>query len=239
MVRKQKRWTDEEVALLKKQYPLMGYSVCELFPNRTKRAVIRKADWLNLKIDRKLRKALNPDVIGYLDIEASQLNANFGWMYSWAIKTAGKAKVDYAIVTRQEILNGVLDKRIIQELVDKIKEFTLIYTYYGSRFDIPFIRTRALEWGIEFPAYGEINHRDLYYLVRSRMKLHRNRLENACDLLGIKGKTHLEPKMWVLANTGNKEALQYILKHNIYDVKILEELHERLAKFEARGRRYL
>lgn len=234
-----KKWSQQEENLLKDNYPLLGYSVCKLFPDRTKGSVLRKADWLELKVNKKARKAGKVDKIGYLDIESSQLTANFGWMYSWCLKDQDSKTVHSAAVTREEIMKGVLDKRIVQELVELMKQYTLIYTYYGTKFDIPFIRTRAIFWGIDFIPYGEVEHRDLYYLARFKLRLHSNRLECVCDLMGIKGKTHLEPKWWVLANTGNEEAIKYISDHNKWDVVILEEVHKKLGEFEAKTRRYL
>ena len=234
-----KKWTQIEENLLKDQYPLQGYKVCKLFPDRTKGSVIRKADWLDLRINKKIRKEGKVDKIGYLDIESTQLTANFGWMLSWCIKEQDCKKIHTATVTRDEIINGVLDKRIVQELIDTMKQFTCLYGYYSNRFDFPFIRTRALFWGIEFVPGGEIEIKDLYYLAKFKLRLHSNRLECVCDLMGIKGKTHLEPKMWIMANTGNEEAIKYINDHNKWDVIILEEVHKKLGEFEAKTRRYL
>jgi uncharacterized protein YprB with RNaseH-like and TPR domain len=120
-----------------------------------------------------------------------------------------------------------------------MKQFTCLYGYYSNRYDFPFIRTRALFWGIEFVPYGEIEIKDLYYLAKFKLRMHSNRLEAVCDLIGVKGKTHLEPKMWILANTGNEEALSYVLEHNKWDVIILEEVHKKLGGFEAKTKRYL
>ena len=234
-----KKWTESEEILLKDQYPLLGYKVCKLFPDRTKGSVIRKADWLNLRINKKIRKEGKVDKIGYLDIESTQLTANFGWMISWCIKEQDSPKIHTATVTREEIINGVLDKRIVQELIETMKQFTCLYGYYSNRFDFPFIRTRALFWGIDFVPYGEIEIKDLYYLAKFKLRLHSNRLECVCDLMGIKGKTHLEPKMWIMANTGNEEAIKYINDHNKWDVIILEKVHQKLGEFEAKTTRYL
>ncbi len=226
-----KNWTKEEELKLRENYPLMGNRVCSLFPSRTKPSVLRKADWMNLKLDKKARKVGKVDKVGYLDIESTGLTGNFGWLISWCIKEQDSKKIHSAFVTREEILNGILDKRIVQELVDTMKQFTLIVTYYGARFDIPMVRTRAIFWGIPFIPYGEIEHKDLYFLARSKLRLHSNRLDSVCDLMGITGKTRLEPRIWVSANTGNEESIKYITEHNRWDVIILEEVHRKLGEF--------
>ncbi len=234
-----KKWSIEEEETLTKQYPLLGYKVCSLFPNRTAVSVIRKAENMRLKVNRKYRDMTKEDKTGYLDIEASNLKANFGVCFSWVIKEQGNENLKHASVTRKEMHNGDLDKRVIQELVDALQKYTVIYTYYGTRFDIPFLRTRALMHGIEFPPKGEILHRDLYYLVRNKLQLNRNSLDVACGVLGIEGKTHINWKYWIKAMTGDKESLDYILEHNKYDVLILEKLHERMAPYESWSRRWL
>jgi uncharacterized protein YprB with RNaseH-like and TPR domain len=234
-----KNWTEEEIQKLVENYPLLGYKVISMFPDRTKSSVLRKADWMSLKDKKGLFKATKTDVVGYLDIEASQLDADFGIMYSWVIKYQGQNKYEMGIVTRQEILDGVLDKRVCEDLVTALKKFTLVYTYYGTGFDIPFIRTRCLMNGVKFVTRGEVEHRDAYYLARRCLKLHRNSLDNVCATLGIKGKTHLEGRYWILANSGNPEALAYILDHNKADTVILEKVHEVLAEFEAPKMRWV
>jgi uncharacterized protein YprB with RNaseH-like and TPR domain len=226
-----KKWSVEEENKLRENYPFLGYKVLSLFPDRSKPSVIRHADWMNLKFDKKARKESKVDKVGYLDIESTGLTGNFGWLISWCIKEQDSKKILSAHVTREEILDGTLDKRIVQELVETMKQFTLIITYYGARFDIPMVRTRAIFWEIPFIPYGEIEHKDLYFLARSRLRLHSNRLDSVCDLMGISGKTHLEPRIWVSANTGNEESIKYIVEHNRWDVIILEEVHRKLGEF--------
>ena len=194
-----KKWTIEEELKLKENYPLMGHRIIEMFPERTKSSILRKVSWLNLRVQTKQRKELRKDVVGFLDIEASGLMADFGIMYSWVIKEEGKNIYHQAVITREEILNGTLDKRLCQELVDTIKQFTLIYTFYGTKFDLKFIRTRCLMNGVDFIPRGECEHRDVYYLAKRTLKLHSTRLENVCTVLGIVGKTHMEQKLWIFS----------------------------------------
>lgn len=103
-------------------------------------------------------------------------------------------------------------------------------TYYGARYDVPFLRTRCLHHGLDFPPFGSIFHTDVYFAVRSKLKLYRNRLEAACDLLGIPSKGHrLTPKVWMAAATGDKKAIDFVLAHNVEDVISLEMLWNRLT----------
>jgi len=68
--------------------------------------------------------------------------------------------------------------------------------YYSTRMDLPYMRAKALHYGLEFPGVGELYHWDLYYTVRYKLGLSRNSLANACDWLGIEGKTPIDKSVW-------------------------------------------
>jgi uncharacterized protein YprB with RNaseH-like and TPR domain len=227
-------WTKEEDKILAKHYPKIGTKVKMFLPNRTLDAIDHRVRRLGIKYE-----PLGEEPVGYLDIETSGLQGDFNYMLSWSIKTANIDEVKTGVIKPKEISDGTLDKRIVQEAIDTLQNYRTIYTFYGTKFDIAFLRTRALYHDIEFIPYGLIQHKDLYYLVKRILRIHNNRLESVADLLGIKGKTHLEPRIWVRANSGDKEALQYILEHNIADVILLEKVHKKLKDYEAKTRRYL
>lgn len=168
--------------------------------------------------------------IGYLDIETDGLKVDFSTMLTWCIKEKD-GPVYSSIITRDELISGTPDCRLVSNLLDTLKQFQIIITYYGTGFDVPFVRAKSLYYGLEFPVYGEIYHHDLYYVVRNKLHLSRNSLDSACDFLGIPGKTHIDKESWRKAKYGDADALNYVLEHNIGDVVILEKLHERLNPF--------
>ena len=176
-------------------------------------------------------KAKTEPKIGYLDIEASQLKSNFGIMLSYAIKVKGEDTIYSDVITKKDIDKKTLDKRLVKKCIEDMKRFDVIMGYYSTKFDIPFIRSRAMYWNLDFPMYGELQHKDIYYMVRNKMCLHSNRLEVACRHLGIEGKTHIDGHYWILAVSGDKKSLDYILDHNKWDVIILEKLHDRIQEY--------
>lgn len=169
--------------------------------------------------------------VGYLDIETSQLNAKFGIIYSWAIKVKGEDTVLWDSISKEDYESGHIDKRVVSSAISALDNFDVIYTYYGTKFDIPFLRTRAMKWKLRFPFHKQLYHQDLYYSVRNKMKLESNRLKSACAFLGIKGKTELAQDYWIRAMYGDLKALRYIVNHNVKDVEILEKLHERIRPY--------
>jgi uncharacterized protein YprB with RNaseH-like and TPR domain len=166
--------------------------------------------------------------LAYLDIETSNLDANFGQMHSYAIKPQGQAKV---IAESIEARTLDAEKRLLEDFLKDIAPYNCWITYYGTEFDVKFLRTRCMYHGLEFPPYGTAIHVDLYYVARGRMKLSSNRLQSVAEFLGIEGKTPLRGEIWVKASLGDKEALGYILDHNIEDVRVLEKVHARLEPF--------
>lgn len=192
---------------------------------------------------------------GHLDIETTNFNANFGHMLSWAMYVPeagtpntgrrtkggylqaqpkdGKAgAVWYDVVTRKEVINyDKQDKRISQTLINAMSKVDMLVTYYGTGFDIKFMRSRALYWGQDFPTYGQKFHLDMYYRARSLGKLHRNSLGAHTQFLGIDGKNHVLGEEWGRARCGEPAALKYVVDHNVEDVVILEELYQRYKPF--------
>jgi len=175
-----------------------------------------------------------PERIGFLDIETSNLNANFGVILCWSIKPLGK-RVISDVLSPRDFRNGkefYIDKRIVKTLIQEMSNYDRLVTHYGSKFDIPMIRTRALICGVEFPPYGSIIHNDTYYMAKGRLKLNSYRLDVvAQSLFGKSDKTHLSGNIWVAAGRGNRKALKYILEHNKIDVMELEKIWMKLKDF--------
>jgi uncharacterized protein YprB with RNaseH-like and TPR domain len=179
-----------------------------------------------------------PERIGYLDIECSNLKANFGIMLSYCIKVRDKNKIYKSVITKEELENGKLDKELVKRCINDMKNFDHLMGHYSSGYDIPFIRTRALYWGLKFPEYGEMLHTDVYYLARRVLCLHSNRQDVIAEtILGHTEKTRLNSRHWIMALQGDKKALAYVLKHNIGDVIDLEKNHKKLEVFARKSNR--
>lgn len=188
--------------------------------------------------------------IGYFDIETDNLNADWGTILTWCIKEKD-GPIAYSINTKKELFDEKFDERLVAEFLDELKKYKIIVGYYSTGFDLGFMRAKALHYGMEFPGYElikdeknnwaakpELYHWDLYYTVKSKLKISRRSLDNACDYLGIEGKTPISKNAWRYAKYGNPDALEEVLKHNIGDVDILEQLHNKLefaAKWYRRG----
>ena len=173
--------------------------------------------------------------IAFLDIEASNLDANFGVMISWVVKELDKDEVYIDHITKQDIDNSEFDKpdkRIVQNLINILTQFDRVIGHYSSRFDLPFVRTRALYCGLDFPSYGQLYQDDTWSIVKNKLKLSSNRLDTVAQaLFGQTNKTRIEYKYWLGALHGDEESLKYIVEHNRIDVIELEKVWKALHKF--------
>jgi uncharacterized protein YprB with RNaseH-like and TPR domain len=162
--------------------------------------------------------------IGIFDIETAWgFNADSGFMICYVINEYGTKKLYYDCITKKDVeyYQGMyipIDKRVCSSLAKDLKRFNVLVTFNGTRFDIPYSRTRLLKHGLDFPKYGFVKHIDLYYIVKYKLKLRSNSLESACRLFGIKGKNHVDFEIWQRASFGDKKSLDYILNHCKRDV---------------------
>ena len=174
--------------------------------------------------------------LGYLDIETTGLNANWDYIISFSLLSDG-GKLCGRELTRNEALNyRILDRELMKEFSESIKNFDRIVVYWGKdrRHDLPFLRTRCLKWRVDFPLYRDIFVTDCYDIVKNKLRLHRNRLQNACEFLNIPAKRHpLNPEMWQRAKLGDKKALRYIWLHNKEDAYSLRGVFRILEGFSS------
>jgi len=175
-------------------------------------------------------------LVGSFDIEASGLKANFAVMLSWCIKVVDKKTIWWDVLTGSDLASGNADRRIVESCIAAMEKCDRVVTQYGSRFDIPFVRTRALKWNIPFPTYGTLYHTDVWRIARNKLCLHSNRQDAIAEaILGRNIKTRIHPDIWQKVQFGSaderKKALAYVLDHNKKDVKQLEANYLKLVPF--------
>lgn len=241
-------WRVEELDLLTKYFSSgmtelnLYYQLQKLNPARTYEAMTRQIRrWRGKGFTRVKEDALEKLRIGFLDIEATNLNADFGYMLCWYIKAEGKDHYDHACVTKKEMqTKGKRDKRVVSELLDAFDNYDILFAHYGSdrRFDLPYIRTRALYWGFDDRLSRLRNEKfisDTWITSRNKLKLSRNSLANLSKFLGVEAeKTPLDPSVWNDAMLGDTQALKYVDIHCKADVDVLEAVQARLKSVEKR-----
>jgi len=176
--------------------------------------------------------------IGFIDIESSQLTADWGIALCVSILPLESDKGFARTIKKSELFSDDIDKNLIKDVVKEMRTYDRLIGYYASnmRFDIPFLRTRAVHHDVDFPGFGEIIMEDLYPIVRYKFKLKSNRLDSACEaLLGGSNKTRWLWKHWLRAIQGKQESLDYIEDHCIKDTQETKRLYQKIFKFNKKG----
>lgn len=163
------------------------------------------------------------------DIESTGLKADFAFLLSAAFHVVGEPKVKLLSLSQYGKRGNPLvhEEELVRDVLEEMAEADILLTYFGTRFDIPFMNTKALEYRFPFPP--PVPHIDLFYTVKSRLNLSRKSLQNVGYVMGLSHeKTPVEGKLWKAASAGNREALALIEAHNEADVRILSEAYEQL-----------
>ena len=169
--------------------------------------------------------------VGFLDIETSNLKANFGIVLCWCIlDDKGNLYEDW--MTKKDVVSGVEDSRVVETCIETMLKFDRVVGHYSTYFDIPFIRTRALIHGLEFPVTGKLYHTDTWKMARKSLCLHSNRQAVVAEsLYGSTVKTRISHPHWRKAMMGNAESMAEVVDHCEMDVLDLKKNYETLLPF--------
>jgi hypothetical protein len=184
----------------------------------------------------KHAKGLFQEKILFFDIEAEDLNADYGIMFNWyAIDEDGNHFEDF--ITLNDIkkykssdrnVEPKEDTRIVKSLVELMSKYTRVCGHYSCGYDLPFARTRAVIDKIDFPAYGMLFQSDSWVILKKKFKLSRNSLENGCrKLVGVTHKDKLSLSIKYGCLRGEKWAMDLSRLHckqDVIDQKALFEL---------------
>lgn len=186
---------------------------------------------LNRRIDGK------PLSIAVFDIESTSLQADFGYVLCVSILDVRKGTTTTFRIDDPRNKDQRSDKWVIREAVKKLNEYDMLVTWYGIRFDVPFLNTRAALHRLPFLQRNY--HRDLWFTSRGRLKLRSNRLAVVGEFLFDKTvKNAITPQVWNGAMRGERKALNYVVHHCELDLKETLRVYQRfMPLFPERLRR--
>jgi uncharacterized protein YprB with RNaseH-like and TPR domain len=167
----------------------------------------------------------------FVDIETSNLKANFGIVLCWC-GLANDNTLYQDWLTKKDVLSGTEDKRIIGTCIETMEVFDRVVGHYSTYFDFPFLRTRALIHNLPYPEFGTLLHTDVWKMARSKLCLHSNRQDVIAEsLYGKTVKTRISHPHWRQAMMGNEESCMEVLDHCNKDVQDLKRNYETLLPY--------
>lgn len=153
------------------------------------------------------------------------------------IETTGLSAADDTITVigihvdagRHSTLNQLVGDNVTKKnLLKALEDVRTIYTYNGSRFDLPFIST-----ALSLDLTEHYRHHDLMYdcwrmNLYSGFKAVEQQLGISRELKGISGLGAIM-LWWRYRNSGDRDALALLLQYNKEDTINLKALRERLS----------
>lgn len=160
------------------------------------------------------------------DLETSSLNADFGIVLCGVVQGDGKKPR----IFRGDEINPHWrtkrsdDKALVKAIVRELEQYDIWIAHNGAKFDVPFLRTRLMAWGL--PPLATKKLVDPVWLARNKLRLSYNSLKQVAAHLGIEQrKTEVTPQQWLRAYLdGDTRAMNYIVEHCVLDVEILAQV---------------
>lgn len=160
------------------------------------------------------------------DLETSDLSGDRGIILCGVIKSSTNDKLH--VIRSDETNPGWKagkrgnDKNTVRHLIRILSDHDVLVAHNGTRFDLPFLRTRAIRWGL--PRLPDIKIVDPLSIAWRKLRLASNSLGRVADHAGVKDrKTPLDMSLWMAAVLdGDEHAMNKIVAHCIADVKVLE-----------------
>lgn len=183
--------------------------------------------------------------IGYFDLEASSLNGSFGRLFSGACAHVTEDDIWVARIDDPKYLNKRQksdDSKLAVAIRDHLLEHDIIVSWNGKRgynskgrsgFDIPMLNARLIQPENKQRVIGRYapKHIDLLKEIRKYIELHSFRLAAVEEFLELsESKNSILPRLWNKALDGDKDALDYIVGHNILDVRVLRLVFEEMRR---------
>lgn len=158
-------------------------------------------------------------VIAFVDIEATNLKADFGTVVVVSIKPYKQEPVTFYAKPGS-------DKSLLKKVHAELSKYPLWVTFYGKRFDIPFLNSRLLVRGL--PSLPKNHHIDLYQVVRDKTALSRRNQAHLLNWLGTdESKMSVSPNVWAEMSVNTKDKLSTLIERCESDVEGLEAMYER------------
>lgn len=171
------------------------------------------------------RVGFSPIRVATFDIETTGLNAAFGRILCACVMTYDPQEIrtfraDEYPSWREGRRSD--DHDITAELMAYLEEFDILIAHNGVKYDLPFLRTRALQYGL--PPLQPMKIVDPVLSARRQLRLQSNSLDSIAKHLDAPfQKTPLEPRVWARAMMDNDtDAMNLIVEHCIADVQVLD-----------------
>lgn len=158
------------------------------------------------------------------------------FMLTWSAKWLGEEEVvDDAIFYSRDVPEGGYGEKDDYEVVVSMWEYLdaadVVVAHNGLRFDLPYLNSRFAYHNLGMPSPFKVV--DTCKIAKKYFRFPANSLKELGIYLGIEvPKLDTDFQLWIDCMEGKKEAWEYMVEYNRYDVKLLEEVYLRLRSYD-------
>ena len=153
------------------------------------------------------------------DLETSGLGADYQSIIIASIKPFNKPAVTFCADRYNK------DKRLVRQVKAELEKYVILVAHFGKGFDIPFLNTRLLYWGL--PSLEKRHHIDTFFQLKYRLKTSSASQAALLSFLELpEQKMSLPPGTWQSIFT-NKDAKEKLIARCESDCKGLEALYKK------------
>lgn len=124
------------------------------------------------------------------------------------------------------------DKEVCKQIAEELSQYKLWVTFNGKSFDMKFINTRLIYWGL--PVLERSHHLDILLVARRHLKM---RGKSQAALLGWleseQQKMDVPPNYWNAVLSNPKKYMPIMVKRCESDTKGLEKLYDQFKHLAA------
>lgn len=158
--------------------------------------------------------------LAFVDIEAANLNADFGTVVVVSIKPYLQTPITFHARPGR-------DKKLLKSVVEVMEEYPLWCTFYGKLYDIPFLTSRLLVNNL--PPLPKHHHIDMYWVVRARTHLSRRNQGHILSWLGTpEKKMSVSSSVWANLASDYDTNIKILIERCESDVQGLEAMYDRV-----------
>ncbi len=169
--------------------------------------------------------------VAAFDLETSDLKADFGILLVSCVQEQGGRMWTQVHASDQ----WSDDSAIVTATIAQLSQYDVLVAHNGVRFDLPWLNSRASHHGLA-PLPPTLKILDPVLMARKRFHISYNGLDRVASFLGVaEKKTPVDGQIWVRATLDrDPEALDYIRKHCIRDVEVLNKVMARMRPYLGR-----
>lgn len=185
---------------------------------------------------KSVRKRMFYDIeVSYFIVSAWRLGYNLSIQPHQIIKYPSVICISWKWEGEEEVHNlrwdeDQSDKTLIKDFVKELNKANQIVAHNGDRFDLKWLRTRAILHGLHMnPRYETI---DTLKIAKAQFSFASNKLDELGKYLGVGQKISTDYSLWDrICQEKSEEALNDMVKYCDEDVRLLERVYQKLRPY--------